>query len=78
MEDVHEFDAGTMSCGDGFAQELRRRIEQIPVGDVLVATVRDPAAKTDLPPLTRMMGHTILKVDERPDGAIVFSVERGR
>jgi len=78
MADAHEFDAGDMSCGDGFAQELRRRLEQIPVGDELVATVRDPAAKTDLPPLTRMMGHTIKNVDERPDGAIVFTVERGR
>ena len=78
MTTAHYFDAGDMSCGDGFAQELRRRIEQIPIGDLLVATVRDPAAKTDLPPLTRMMGHEIKTVEDRSDGSIVFTVERGR
>jgi TusA-related sulfurtransferase len=75
---VHEFDAGDLDCAGGFAQEFRRRIEAIPVGDLLIATVRDPSAKTDLPPLTRMMGHQIHQVEELPDGRIVFTVERGR
>jgi TusA-related sulfurtransferase len=78
MADVHEFDAGDMSCGDGFAAEFRRRIEAIPVGDVLVATVRDPSAKTDLPPLARMMGHEVRGVSEEADGSLVFTVARGR
>ena len=33
---THEFDAGTLSCADGLAQEFRRRILAIPLGDVLV------------------------------------------
>jgi TusA-related sulfurtransferase len=75
---VHEFDAGMLDCAGGFAQEFRRRIEQIEVGETLVATVRDPSAKSDLPPLARMMGHTIHDVAEHDDGRIVFTVERGR
>jgi len=78
MAETHYFDAGDMSCGDGFAAEFRRRMEQIPMGDVLVATVRDPSAKTDVPPLARMMGHDVRSVDERPDGSLVFTVARGR
>ncbi|MGZ4120544.1 MAG: sulfurtransferase TusA family protein [Actinomycetota bacterium] len=78
MSETHFFDAGQMGCSDGFAAEFRRRMEQIEIGDVLVATVRDPSAKTDIPPLARMMGHDLLGLDERPDGALVFRVARGR
>jgi TusA-related sulfurtransferase len=74
----HEFDAGAMSCADGLAPEFRRRIRAIPVGDVLVVTARDPAAKEDLPPLARLMGHTVRSVEEPGDGRLVVTVERGR
>jgi TusA-related sulfurtransferase len=75
---VHRFDAGNLSCGDGFAGEFRRHIQQIPVGDVLVVTARDPAAKEDLPPLARMMGHLVRSVEAPGDGRLLVSVERGR
>jgi TusA-related sulfurtransferase len=75
---THEFDAGTMGCADGLASEFRRRIGAIPVGDRLAVTAGDPAAKEDLPPLARMMGHTVHSVDKRGDGRLVITVERGK
>lgn len=74
----HEFDAGTMGCADGLASEFRRRIAAIPVGDVLVVTARDPAAKEDMPPLARLMGHAVRSVEAPGDGRLVITVERGR
>jgi TusA-related sulfurtransferase len=74
----HRFDAGAMGCADGLASEFRRRIGAIPVGDVLVVTAHDPAAKEDLPPLARLMGHTVHSVEAPRDGRLVITVERGR
>lgn len=74
----HEFDAGEMSCGDGLASEFRRRIQAIPVGDALAVTARDPAAKEDLPPLARLMGHRVHSIEAPGDGRLVITVERGR
>ena len=48
------------------------------VGDVLAVTARDPAAKEDLPPLARLMGHTVHSVEAPGDGRLVITVERGR
>ena len=77
-ERVHEFDAGTMGCADGLAQEFRRRVLAIPLGDVLAIQTSDPAAKEDLPPLARMMGHTVRSVEPSGDGRLLITVERGR
>lgn len=74
----HQFDAGTMGCADGLASEFRRRIGGIPVGDVLVVTARDPAAREDLPSLARLMGHTVHSVESPGDGRLVITVGRGR
>lgn len=75
---THQFDAGTLGCGDGLAQEFRRRIGTIPIGDVLLVETSDPAAKEDLPPLARMMGHTVRSVEPSGDGRLLITVERGR
>ncbi len=75
---VHQFDAGDLGCADGLAGEFRRRIGAIPVGDVLVVAARDPAAREDLPPLARMMGHTVRSVESPGDGRLLVTVERGR
>jgi TusA-related sulfurtransferase len=75
---VHEFDAGDRGCSDGLAGEFRRRMQQIPIGHVLMVSTRDPAAKEDLPPLARMMGHVVRSVEAPGDGRLVVSVERGR
>jgi TusA-related sulfurtransferase len=78
MSRIHRFDAGTLSCSDGLAQEFRRQILAIPLGDVLEVQTVDPAAKEDLPPLARMMGHTVLSVEPSEEGRLLVSVERGR
>jgi TusA-related sulfurtransferase len=75
---THEFDAGTLSCADGLAGEFRRRILAIPPGDTLVVTARDPAAREDLPPLARMVGHVIRSIEASDDGRLLMKVERGR
>jgi TusA-related sulfurtransferase len=75
---VHHFDAGDLGCADGLAGEFRRRMQQVPVGHVLVVSTRDPAAKEDLPPLARMMGHVVRSIEAPGDGRLLVSVERGR
>jgi TusA-related sulfurtransferase len=75
---VHHFDAGDLGCADGLAGEFRRRMQQIPVGDMLVVSTRDPAAKVDLPPLARMMGHLVRSTEPGGDGRLLVSVERRR
>ncbi|MGZ5214109.1 MAG: sulfurtransferase TusA family protein [Actinomycetota bacterium] len=75
---THPFDAGDLGCADGLATEFRRRIGAIPVGDVLVVTARDPAAKEDLPPLARMMGHEVRSIGTPGDGRLQITVERRR
>jgi TusA-related sulfurtransferase len=65
-----------MGCADGFADEFRRRITAIPMGDVLVIVARDPSAKEDLPPLARMLGQTIQSHEATPDGRHLFTIER--
>jgi TusA-related sulfurtransferase len=77
-ERTHRFDAGTLGCADGLAQEFRRRVLAIPVGDVLLVETSDPAAKEDLPPLARMMGHTVRSVEPADNGRLLITVERGR
>lgn len=78
IDRMHRFDAGDLGCADGLAGQFRRQIQQIPVGDVLVVSTRDPAAKEDLPPLARMMGHIVRSIEAPDDGRLLVSVERGR
>jgi TusA-related sulfurtransferase len=75
---LHQFDAGEMGCADGLAGEFRRQMQEIPVGEVLVVIARDPAAKEDLPPLARLMGHVVRSVEAPGDGRLLVAVERGR
>ena len=75
---AHRFDAGTMGCADGLAKEFRTRILAIPVGDLLEVQTIDPAAKADLPPLARLMGHTVRSVESPGDGRLLITVERGK
>jgi TusA-related sulfurtransferase len=75
---THGFDAGQMGCSDGLAPEFRRRIGAIPLGDVLAVTVRDPAAKEDLPALARLMGHKVGSVQNVGDGRLTITVEKTR
>lgn len=72
-----EFDAGSLGCADGLAGEFRRRITPLDAGAVLRVATRDPAAKEDLPPLARLLGHRVLNIEARPDGETIITVERG-
>jgi TusA-related sulfurtransferase len=73
---VHHFDAGELGCADGLAQEFRRRIRAVPVGDALVVAARDPAAKEELPSLARLLGNTVRSVESLDDGRLLITVER--
>jgi TusA-related sulfurtransferase len=75
---VSLFDAGGMGCADGLAPEFRRRISSIAIGSSLVTLVRDPAAREDLPPLARMLGHSVTSVESQDDGSFRITVERRR
>ncbi len=75
---MHRFDAGDLGCADGLAGAFRKHMQEIPVGHVLVVSTRDPAAKEDLPPLARMMGHVVRSIEAPGDGRFLVSVERGR
>ena len=70
------FDAGSLGCADGLAEEFRRRIEAVPVGASLAVVVGDPAAKEDLPPLARMLGHAVKSTQALGDGRLTITVER--
>ena len=72
----HRFDAGTLGCADGLAQEFRRRLGEVPVGESISVLVRDPAAKEDLPALARMLGQSVTSVEAHGDGRLEIKVER--
>lgn len=70
------FDAGNLGCADGLASEFERRIGAVPLGTSLVVLAADPAAKEDLPPLARMLGHTVKSTGTLADGRLAITVER--
>lgn len=72
------YDAGDRGCADGLAQEFRQQINALPLGATLVSVVRDPAAKADLPPLARMLGHAVTSVESEPGGVVRITVEKMR
>jgi TusA-related sulfurtransferase len=73
---VEVFEAGTMGCADGLAQEFRRRIAEVPIGGSLEVVVSDPAAKEDLPSLARLLGQRITSTEAHDDGRLTITVER--
>jgi TusA-related sulfurtransferase len=73
---AHVFDAGTMGCGDGLAQEFRNRLAEVGVGDTLTVIVSDSAAKEDLPSLVRMLGQSIKSVETQADRRLAITVEK--
>ena len=70
------FDAGSMGCADGLAQEFRTRLADINVGDSIAVIVSDPAAKEDLPSLARLLGHSVRSVETKDDNRLVITVEK--
>jgi TusA-related sulfurtransferase len=74
----HDYDAGTLGCGDGLAACFRDRIKQVDVGDLLRVRTEDASAKEDLPSLARLMGHAVRSVEADTDGSLTITVERGK
>jgi TusA-related sulfurtransferase len=72
------FDAGNLGCASGLAQEFRRQIAGVAVGDSLAVVVADPSAKEDLPALARLLGHTVKSTQTLDDGRLTITVERGK
>ena len=70
------FDAGDMGCADGLAQEFRRQIAKVSIGESLEVVVSDPAAKEDLPSLARLLGQRITSTEAHDDGRPTITVER--
>lgn len=77
LDAVARFDAGDRGCGDGLAQEFRRQMDAVAVGERLRVTVRDPSAKADIPSVARMLGHRVVSEEPLADGRLVITVERG-
>jgi TusA-related sulfurtransferase len=73
---AHLFDAGPMGCGDGLAQEFRRRLNEVSLGSSIRVVVRDPAAKEDLPALARMLGQSVTSMEALEDGGLAINVKR--
>jgi tRNA 2-thiouridine synthesizing protein A len=55
----HEFDAGTMGCGE-LILELRLRLARLPSGAKFRLVATDPGVPEDLPAWCRMTGHRLL------------------
>src|ERR1700716_470064 len=72
--EVQVFDAGNLGCADGLAQEFRRRMSGVAVGASLAVVVMDPSAKEDLPPLARLLGHTVKSTQTLGDGRLTITV----
>ncbi|HEY8952479.1 MAG TPA: sulfurtransferase TusA family protein, partial [Candidatus Dormibacteraeota bacterium] len=70
------FEAGAMGCADGLAQEFRRQIAKVLIGESLEVVVSDPAAKEDLPSLARLLGQRITSTEAHDDGRLTITVER--
>ena len=70
------FEAGEMGCADGLAQEFRRRMANVAIGESLEVVVSDPAAKEDLPSLARLLGQRITSTEAHDDGRLTITVER--
>jgi TusA-related sulfurtransferase len=73
---MHVFEAGEMGCADGLAQEFRRRLAEVPIGESLQVVVSDPAAKEDLPSLARLLGQRVTSTEAHDDGHLTITVER--
>lgn len=78
QDGIHRFDAGDLGCADGLAPRFKERLNGIRVGEVLQVITADPAAKSDLGSLARLMGNEVRSVETLADGRLAISVERKR
>ncbi len=58
-EEIREFSIGDRACGDGVSRDLRAWWAACPPGTRTLVSMTDPSTKADVPPLARMLGHTV-------------------
>jgi len=61
---IREFSIGDRACGDGVSRDLRTWWAACPPGTSTVVTMSDPSTKSDVPPLARLLGHTVEDITE--------------
>lgn len=69
------YDAGDLGCGAELAAAVKERLASLVTGDRLAVTVRDPAAKVDLPALAWLLGHRVAAERPLPGGALEIHIE---
>ena len=70
-----EIDCRGMACPRPVL-ELRRHLDEVPVGGVLAVVATDVAARTDVPAWCRMTGHDYVGEDAAEDGTPRYAVRR--
>jgi SAM-dependent methyltransferase len=63
-DEIREFSAGERACGDGISRDLRAWWAACPPGTRTVVSMSDPSTKADVPPLARLLGHTVEDITE--------------
>jgi len=56
--------------------KARKRLNAMPQGAVLQVLASDPAALVDIPHFCHEAGHTLLKVQDMPDGNHAYFIRR--
>lgn len=72
-DEMPTFDAGDLHCGAGITRSLRAWWAARPPGTRTVVSARDPSTKADVPPLARMLGHTVEEITET-DGTLRVTI----
>jgi arsenite methyltransferase len=70
---IREFSVGDRACGDGVGRDLRAWWASCPPGTRTVVSMTDPSTKADVPPLARLLGHTVEDLTET-DGVLRVTV----
>ena len=71
--EIREFSVGDRACGDGVGRDLRAWWASCPPGTRTVVSMTDPSTKADVPPLARLLGHTVEDLTET-DGVLRVTV----
>lgn len=62
LEYEREWKAGEMGCGD-LLLILRKEVQQVGPGKILLLEALDPGAREDIPSWCRITGHTLLAAE---------------
>jgi arsenite methyltransferase len=76
-EEIREFSIGERACGDGVSRDLRAWWAACTPGTRTIVSMTDPSTKADVPPLARMLGHTVEGTTETGDTLYVTVRTKG-